>query len=310
MATDKRDRVKNKKTAVIQRNRLGAGITYVSFACIIMLALSTLFAEILRYFPSGNNAADLMKTGASSLVAVGLPALVCSYFRGGVRKNLKRYIRRCKRIDSFMICAAGFFVCVLLNFFSGIVSRALTGEYGTKINAHGFWEIAVAAVSLSVLPALCEEFAFRGIVMGILSRGGECFAIISSALFFALLHQNIGAVLFAFGAGLVLGEVRRISGRLLPCIIVHFLNNIFALALNLAEETMKQSDFTSFLTGFLIFCGVSATILFAVPIIRGAPVFEFDKRKCVLTKKQKMSILFLSPIFLIFAALSVLGIIF
>ncbi len=275
-----------------------------------MLAVSTLFTEILRYFPSGNNAVDIMKAGASSLIAVALPALVCSYFRGGVRKNLRRYRRRCKKIDSFMLCAAGFFVCVLLNFFSGILSRALTGEYGTKINADGFWEIAAAALSLSVLPALCEEFAFRGIVMGILSRGGEGFAIISSALFFALIHQSFGAVVFAFGAGLVLGEIRRISGRLLPCILVHFLNNIFALALNLAEGVMKQNDFTAFLTGFLIFCGISATILSAVPIIRGAPVFEFDKRKCVLSKKQKLVILFSSPVFLIFAALSVLGIIF
>ena len=47
-------------------------------------------------------------------------------------------------------------------------------------------------MAYAVLPALCEEFVYRGILCREYERGGVLRAVIVSALFFALLHFNLG----------------------------------------------------------------------------------------------------------------------
>lgn len=61
--------------------------------------------------------------------------------------------------------------------------------------------LALTAVAAPVL----EELVFRGAVLGRLQRWGEEFAVIGSALLFALYHANLSQLVYAFVVGLVLG---------------------------------------------------------------------------------------------------------
>jgi membrane protease YdiL (CAAX protease family) len=91
------------------------------------------------------------------------------------------------------------------------------------------WAGAVAATAL--FPAVIEELAFRGVILPNLARlmtGGE--AIFVSAALFAVLHLNPASVPFLLPMGVALGYLRRRSGSVWPCILMHLTHNLAVVA--------------------------------------------------------------------------------
>lgn len=90
-----------------------------------------------------------------------------------------------------------------------------------------------ALVLLALVPAVCEEFAFRGYILSGLERAYKPrTAILFSALLFGFLHVLLSLFQQLFNAtllGLVLGLLAWRSRSLLPGIIFHFVNNSLAV---------------------------------------------------------------------------------
>jgi membrane protease YdiL (CAAX protease family) len=84
-----------------------------------------------------------------------------------------------------------------------------------------------AAVVLGA--ALAEELLFRGIGYTLLERFGTPFAVVASAAAWAAAHGLVEGfpLIFAFGIGL--GLLRRFSGSVVPCLVLHAVFNAFAL---------------------------------------------------------------------------------
>jgi len=78
----------------------------------------------------------------------------------------------------------------------------------------------------ALLPALCEEIAFRGFILsGMLKRFRPRTAVLLTSFLFALFHMNVFQILPAFFLGVVLGLLTIRSRSLLPAILFHFLHN-------------------------------------------------------------------------------------
>ncbi len=85
---------------------------------------------------------------------------------------------------------------------------------------------------IAVLPAICEELAFRGFMLsGLRHVGHKWTAIIVSSLFFASTHAIFQQSLVAFALGLVLGFVAVQTGSILPAILFHVTHNSLAILL-------------------------------------------------------------------------------
>jgi sodium transport system permease protein len=86
---------------------------------------------------------------------------------------------------------------------------------------------------LALVPAVCEEMAFRGYILSGLERTYRTYsAILFSALLFGFLHVLLSLFQQLFNAvllGLVLGLLAVRSRSILPGIVFHFLNNGIAL---------------------------------------------------------------------------------
>jgi sodium transport system permease protein len=79
---------------------------------------------------------------------------------------------------------------------------------------------------MAVLPALCEELAFRGFVLsGLRHLGSKWWAIGLSAVFFGIAHGIIQQSLAAATVGIVLGYVAVQTGSLVPCMLFHLTYN-------------------------------------------------------------------------------------
>ena len=141
-------------------------------------------------------------------------------------------------------------------------------------------------ISLSVLPAIFEEIACRGILMQSLRRHGDGFALIVSSIVFSLLHGNFMQIPNAFVLGIVIGFFTLRTNSLLTGMTMHFFNN-FIITLIDVFVTPNQSEMEQTLTTLALF-GVYAIIGVL------ALVFVLVKHKNILSLERGYGVMKLS----------------
>lgn len=92
----------------------------------------------------------------------------------------------------------------------------------------------IGIISVSILGPILEELLFRGAVTrALLQKYSPDKAIFLSAFVFGIFHLNPVQVIGAFFIGLLLAWVYYRSGSLVPCILIHIVNNSLSVYLNL-----------------------------------------------------------------------------
>jgi len=87
----------------------------------------------------------------------------------------------------------------------------------------------LAFLALTLLPLLGEETAVRGVVLSGGRERSPVFAILFSALIFALMHGNLRQIVHQFLLGAVMGYLAYVTGGIYASAVVHFVNNGVAL---------------------------------------------------------------------------------
>lgn len=83
---------------------------------------------------------------------------------------------------------------------------------------------------LGVLPAVCEEIVFRGVlVQGLATRLVPAAAVGIAAALFAGYHLSLAQLIPTFTLGLVCGTIALRARSVYPTMVAHLLNNAFAL---------------------------------------------------------------------------------
>ena len=96
---------------------------------------------------------------------------------------------------------------------------------------------------VAIFAPIFEEWLCRGMVLrGLLTKMKPGWAIVVSALFFAVIHANPWQALNAFLIGLVMGYVYYKTGSLVLTMIIHFVNNGSAVILQ-NVESLKDYDY-------------------------------------------------------------------
>ena len=87
-----------------------------------------------------------------------------------------------------------------------------------------------------------EEILFRGIILeGLLHRYKPNAAIVFSSLLFSLAHFNPWQGLVTFFAGLFLGWIYTRTRSLVPCMLIHFVNNAQGYLFDITSLYRKMS---------------------------------------------------------------------
>ena len=107
--------------------------------------------------------------------------------------------------------------------------EAIESDYSVK-------SFFINVVLVAVLPALCEEFLHRGILLQGTKHMGFYKAIIISSICFGLIHFNISQVGYAIVLGIVMGFCSVVAKNIWVPIIMHFVNNFIAIYLEFAVE--------------------------------------------------------------------------
>ena len=89
--------------------------------------------------------------------------------------------------------------------------------------------LILSIISLAVIPAVCEEILYRGMVARAFSRKSYVFAIFMGAFMFAIMHGNPIQFVHQFMLGILCCVVYFTTGSIYASMIIHFTNNLIAV---------------------------------------------------------------------------------
>lgn len=126
--------------------------------------------------------------------------------------------------------------------------------------------IILMYISNAILPAILEEWAFRGVICKNLLPYGKKGAILISSLLFGIMHINPSTIVFTTVIGIMLAICYEYTGSLAIPMVIHFLNNAIATTITLFVDENNAESFVAIIPVLLIFTligfGVYAVIYY------------------------------------------------
>ena len=146
-------------------------------------------------------------------------------------------------------------------------------EMMKELTGGPFWS---SFLTVAIFAPIFEEWLCRGMVLrGLLTKMKPVWAIVISALFFAVIHANPWQALNAFLIGLMMGYVYYKTGSLLLTMIIHFVNNATSVIVSHIDSMQDYADVTSWME---VMDKSTYTILFAVScVILAACLWAFSR---------------------------------
>lgn len=224
----------------------GFGAAYYSVAVVSILLAVTIFSFAVQTLSGSSSAAenfaktDVYKylSNCVSPLAIAVSGLIfCKSFGCGVKEAC--LIRKAEPkfyLYAVLLAAASFFGLSSVN---GLFINFLIKVFGynyveSSLPAFSPINVVLTIVTVCVLPAVFEEFFFRGILTRSLSSAGRLNAALISGLYFSLFHMNPAQTPYQFIVGFCFCLLALDSGSVFPTVLAHFLNNAVIVILTYA----------------------------------------------------------------------------
>lgn len=255
-----------------------SGICVISYVIIqnlmSLIVAMTPLRELYFSDPTMQSVVTIFMSIFSLLVPFGIGGMLINRKTGNQVFNFEKPVS-----GKLMVFAVplGFFVCLAGNYISSIFVNIMS-DIGFNLSSPDFDVPSdipgriVYLVSIAVVPALVEEFAIRGAVLQPLRRYGDKFAIIASAIIFAVLHGNLIQAPFALIAGIALGYAVCITNSIWTGVLIHFCNNLYSVIIEFLIEDIADEQL---LNRIYI---ITMIALYAVSIL-GSVIFVIVKGK-------------------------------
>jgi membrane protease YdiL (CAAX protease family) len=152
------------------------------------------------------------------------------------------------------------------------------------ININSFGRYVLSMIIIALLPAVFEEFCFRGGIQNILTRWfkGPWIAIILTSIIFSAVHVSYYGFFVRFALGIVLGLVFYYSGSLWLSILFHFLyNGLQVTALYVATMQGDKSG-KEIEENFPLWAGIIALVFIIFAFIKFRQISLVQQQKYVM----------------------------
>ena len=244
------------------QEEMQSSIFYILVACVLAQAC---FAFILYYYNKKNKICIKQATKLN------------------ININLKNVLV-CMLISIIAVFGFVNLVSAANNFFAWIGFNL----GGVEVPNHNFWWFLFNVVFLVALPAIFEEFIFRGIIFNGLRGKGFWFACIISAVMFAVMHLSIEQFVFPIIMGVVFALILEKTGSIVYTIITHFCNNFIVVLISYISNFTGR-DIASFntnsVTGALIallIAAIAGTVIWLLIKYLLKPNMQTNEQKIVL----------------------------
>ncbi len=272
----------------------------------VVLFLNIVVASVLHLLIFGfkpSNAMGLpvrLLQMANQLWFFLLPALALSLY---IFKDVSRIIRfRLPEYRDFGVFSIGLFVLIpLLNSFmvlqnyciqlladrNSTVKQLLDylskldievqGVYSSILTPNNFLDVIIIIAVVAITPAICEEVFFRGFLQKSLElRYSKYAGALISAIVFGLLHMNPFATIPLVTLGLYFGYAIIKTDSIFVSMLLHFLNNMFAVTVFLLASN-KEKELETFSPVSLAEFQFAAKSFLSLAILFGIVLFIINR---------------------------------
>lgn len=224
---------------------LKIGIAMLIFAALFDI-VSVVYTILYFALPGllGDIAADVVTQlfyGAMYLTAFIVPAFILCAMCG--KNIIAEPLERKVPVNSAVYIFAGItlitamaYINSLIVSFLGISSGGAEMEGASADN----YTFILAFITTAIVPAICEEFLFRGAIMHSLLKFGKVPAILISGVMFGLMHMNFSQFFYATAAGIFLGWVACETGSIYCGMLIHFSQNFFSVFQSVLADRLKD----------------------------------------------------------------------
>lgn len=158
-----------------------------------------------------------------------IPALLFAPLSRGREREPIRFDTRMPAYAPFLVFSGVAFTYAMAQCNGWLMDRIGYSIDSVPIYGGGNDPLAIALfITVSLAPAVCEEFLFRGVVYGNLRRFGVPFAVIVSSALFALMHENIAQTIYTFAGGIALALCYELTGSIWCGTFLHLFNNLLS----------------------------------------------------------------------------------
>lgn len=127
------------------------------------------------------------------------------------------------------------------------IDKMVQSTYGSLLEANSLFEASFIIFVVAVVPAICEETFFRGFVQKSFEyKFRPVWSILLTALFFGIYHFNPYGLIALVALGIYFGFAAYMSNSIVIPMILHFINNFFAVTafLILGDAELINSSVT------------------------------------------------------------------
>lgn len=275
-ATEKATRTKKKKAPKISPNGEKRQVKFITPTLLVFSTYALLLFSKIVDLTLINRENEYYTVVILQLMIFLLPgAIWCKYRGEGYVRGLRM---RLPRPSSFLLILSG----TLLMISGGLLLSVLFGGLESLSKNFSLYDTFISKsngtlpsnayllIAYAIIPAICEEFVFRGILCHEYEKGSVVRAVAFSSLFFAMLHFNPINILTYLFSGIILALVLYASRSLFAAVITHLLYNIFGLFgqryMNTLYKITGSETFFIFIVAFVfllsaaLFCRQAAKL--------------------------------------------------
>lgn len=225
------------------------------FYCIQSLLLTFLFS-------GAGEKVLLAVSSITALVVFLLPTIIYMKLSGTKATTFLRpeiaFHRTRKPNNVVLMTAIGAVVTVSAVNVFGMISELLIGKSSVMAASQDPITLVLFFIRYVVLAAVLEELLFRGAVLDAFSGYSDAVRIVAAAIMFALMHYNLGQLLYAFVAGLVIAFFTCVCGSVVVAIVIHFVQNAISFVFSVLSTTLDKNVYqTVSLVSFWLFLALA-----------------------------------------------------
>jgi hypothetical protein len=221
---------------------LGSNYLYL-VVLVLMIALSGIVHGLFR-LKSINTEGWLIATFIMEIAVIGIPPLIYLVVSGMDIKHVAR-INRVRGVELLLVLGMAVFGYAIVAFIN-LVWYSILSRIGTPVQPafppiKTSKQYIIAILAMAVIPAVVEEFLFRGVILRGYERFGALTAVVVSGVLFGLLHLNLVNLPAIIFLGIMIGYVVVRTDSIFSGMLYHFIQNFLSISLLFLQEIAQGS---------------------------------------------------------------------
>lgn len=166
----------------------------------------------------------------------------------------------------------------------------------------GLWGYSIYFLSVAIVPPIIEEFLFRGAILGSLRKHGDALAVIVSAVLFGFMHGNFIQTPVTFLTGLILGYLTVKTNSIIPAIILHFINNAWAVIYDILTNVIGNENIMLLIDSSVAIVLLGGGLICTIALIKKYKndLFTLEKADTETSMSKRLKYTFTTPCMIVF----------